>query len=450
MRYRVLLAFLFCMFPWLVLAQQEASMPAPAADEPEKEHKIVEFHGELKAHYRWSEDSKFPLKFPFTPDQIPAGQTQVFEQTVSPGSSFEVSVAALIMDFHVTDSVIGKVRIQFIDLYNRNPTSTDQTVDVKEAWLLFGQRTEFLKPVEGNHAYILFGKAPKFERQPERNMESYGLVSTAFNRFEDLQLQLGANLGQHFYLRGQVSAGNPVFMRDSNALAGDNGVDAERFPHPELALNSGFPILYDAEVEELSTRNMELGGGAGFQFQSEDLEKGLDVLGFYYQRQLANRVALRGTFYGGDLDLLDGVGGIGLPIQGNDKKEYGANVAARLGKVKTFFQGVHQEMAGLKRDGYEVEVAWTAPLPLKYSTGGKQLFTFIQPIFRFSMLNNDFGPVKGFVAPSLFWDWKKYDIGARFGIVSGVDLTLEYTIHDITASLPVNEDEFLTTLRLRF
>ena len=432
--------------PVVLTAQEEAVTPP---EETAPEHKLIEFHGELKAHYRWSEDSSFPVRFPFPPEQIPPGQSQVSLRTVSPGSSFEVSMAALIMDFHLSDSVTGKVRIQFIDLYNRNPTSEDQTVNVKEAWMLFGRKAEFLRDPQPTSAYVLFGKAPKFERQPERNMESYGLVSTAFNRFEDLQLQLGGNFGANIYWRAQASSGNPVFFRDTNSLAGDNGTDAFRVPFPEPELNSGFPILYDAEVEDVSTHDMELGGGLGFRFQSEDQQKGVDVLGFYYQRELADRVALRGTFYGGDLDLLDGVGGIGLPISGNDKKEYGANVEARYGNFKVFFQGVHQEMADLKRDGYELETLYKWSLPLKYATGGKQLFTFLQPVFRFSMLDNDFGPVPLFPAPSTFWDWKKYDIGLRVGIVSGVDFTMEYSVHDITAFLPVDEDEFLTTLRIR-
>lgn len=254
-------------------------------------------HGELKAHYRWSEDTSFRVKFPFAPDFIPRGQTAVFERTVDPGSSFEVSVASVILDLHFTDTVIGKVKINFIDLYNRNPTSTDQTVDVKEAWLLFGKRTNFMQSVEGNHVYVLFGKAPKFERQPERNLESYGLASTAFNRFEDLQLQFGGNVGPHFYWRAQASSGNPVFFRDPNALAGDNGNDDWRFPNPELHLNSGFPIFYDSETEDLNFQNdFELGGGLGYRYCSENLQSGIDVLGYYYHRKLADRVDLRGTF----------------------------------------------------------------------------------------------------------------------------------------------------------
>ncbi|HJZ13544.1 MAG TPA: hypothetical protein VJ521_15430, partial [Acidobacteriota bacterium] len=154
--------------------------------------------------------------------------------------------------------------------------------------------------------------------------------------------------------------------------------------------------------------------------------------------------------YGGDLDLLDGTGGISLPITDDEKMEFGANIDFRSGGLHVFFQGVHQEVAGLERNGYETEVAWRFGLPPKLAASGKQLFTFVQPVFRFSMLDNDFGPVPLFVAPSTFWDWKKYDFGVRMGIIQGVDVTAEYTVNDITASRPVDLDEFLTTLRFRF
>ncbi len=444
MKVSILAITILAFLPGLVLSQEEQ----PEALQTPK--KALTIRGELKAHYRWSEDSSFPLRFPFPPEFIPRGQTQVFLRTVSPGSAFEVSAATVILDLEISPSVIGRIRVQFIDLYNRNPTSTDHPVNVKEAWMLFGKRTEFLEEVEGSHVYALFGKAPKFERQRERNMESYGLVSTAFNRLEDHQLQLGGNFSRHMYWRAQVSSGNPVFFRDTNALAGDNGTDDLRFPNPEPNLNSGFPILYDAEVEQVSTDNLEGGGGLGFRLQSESGESGLDFLAFYYKRRLADRKALNGTFYGGDLDLLDGTGGIGLPISSRDKEEYGGNIEARFKNLHVFVQGVHQETAGLKRNGYEVEAAWNAPLPLVFATGGKQLFTFIQPVARFSILDNDFGPIPLFVAPSTFWDWKKYDFGVRVGIVAGIDFTAEYTTHDITAPRNIHLNEFLTTLRARF
>ena len=416
----------------------------------EPEEKLFEFHGEFKAHYRWSEDSQFPVRFPFPPEFIPRGQTSVFLRTVDPGSSAEISAFNLIVDITPAESVKGRVRLAVIDLYNRNPTSTDQTVNLKEAWMQFGTRTEFLQDADRTNVYLLFGKAPKFERQPDRNLESYGLVSTAFNRFEDIQFQLGGNFGDHLYWRAQVSNGNPVFFRDVNALAGDNGNDDLRLPNPELHLNSGFPILYDAESEEVSFDEAEVGGGLGLRFQSEDGSKGVDLLGFYYQRELAERVDLRGTFYGGDLDLLDGTAGIGLPIQGNDKQEFGGNAEFRWGPLRAFFQGVHQELAGLERDGYEMEILFRASLPLAYSAGGKQLFTFLQPVVRISFIDNHFRADPRFVAPSTQWDWKKYDVGVRIGIIQGVDFTAEYSFNDITAARPVNIDEFLSTLRVRF
>ena len=446
MKKRIIAITLVIFLP-LVVCSQETQ---PESEVQEAPKKVLTIHGELKAHYRWSKDALFPLRFPFPPDFIPRGQTQIFLQTVSPGSALEISAATVILDLEITPSVIGRVRVQFIDLYNRNPTSTDHNVNVKEAWLLFGKRTEFLQEVDGSHLYALFGKTPKFERQRERNMESYGLVSTAFNRLEDHQLQIGGNLSNHFYVKAQISSGNPLFFRDTNALAGDNGTDDLRFPNPEPNLNSGFPILYDAEVEDVSTDNFEGGGGVGFRIQSESLENGIDFLVFYYKRKLALRKELNGTFYGGDIDLLDGTGGIGLPISGRDKEEFGGNIEARYKTFHFFFQGVHQEVAGLKRNGYEVEVAWNAPLPLHFATGGKQLFTFIQPVARFSMLDNDFRGSPLFVAPSTFWDWKKYDFGVRIGIVSGIDFTAEYATHDIEAPRNINLDEFLTTLRARF
>jgi hypothetical protein len=348
------------------------------------------------------------------------------------------------------EGITGRVRINFIDLYNRNPVSTDQTVNVKEAWILFGHRDEFLEHSTGDKIYLLFGKAPKFDRQPERNLESYGLAETAFNRFEDLQLQFGGDFSPHFYWRAQVSNGNPIFFRDPNALAGDNGNDDLRLPNPEIHLNSGFPILYNAETEELSfQRRPELGAGLGFRMQSETLDRGFDVLGFYYNRSLAQRVDLRGTFYGGDLDLLDGAFGSSLPIHGNKKIQYGMAGQLRLNALKIFALGVHQELAGLQRQGFEIETAYRFSLPPKFAAGGKQLFSFIQPVFRFSILSNDFkNPL--FLAPSTFWDWKKFDFGVRLGIVQGIDWTNEFAKHKIRSATPVNENEFLSTVRLRF
>ncbi len=78
------------------------------------------------------------------------------------------------------------------------------------------------------------------------------------------------------------------------------------------------------------------------------------------------------------------------------------------------------------------------------------MLTRLQPVVRYSRLDNDFTAPKGFVVPSAVWDWQKWDLGVRATIRQGVDLTLEYTVNDLGASRPIDHDEFLTTLRLRF
>ena len=331
------------------------------------------------------------LAFPFPPDFVPVGQENVALQTVSPGSSLEVSRALVNLDVEMPREISAHVQIGFINLYDRNPTSKDHTVDVREAWVAFGKKHGSLEPLSGSSLYLLFGKAPKLERQPFRRLESYGLVSTAFNRFNDLQLQLGGSLGTHVYFAGQLSNGNPIFMRDPNALAGDNGTDMP--PNPDPTLNSGFPILYDAEVEELAgDGRFEYGGALGLRFLSADQARGIDAMGYYYRTRLSAAAKLRGTFYEGDLDILDGAGGLSLPIHGDEREEYGANLDARLGGFSLWAQLVKQQAAGLPRTGFEVEAGYR--IRLGDLADASDLFPMIQPAIRWSQLDDGFSAPK--------------------------------------------------------
>jgi hypothetical protein len=113
-----------------------------------------------------------------------------------------------------------------------------------------------------------------------------------------------------------------------------------------------------------------------------------------------------------------------------------------------FFQYVNEKAAALPRQGVELEVGYSLVLGDRGDPGA--LFTVIQPVVRYSNLDIDFKAPRGFVAPSAVWDWAKIDVGARVTVLQNVDLTVEYAFHDITARLPVNHDEFLTTLRFRF
>ena len=434
---------------WLTLAiaLAAAAQEQEKEEEPFEESKGVQFRvsGEVKGHFRWSEEDSF-TRPAFPPEFVPVGRDQVELRTVSPGPSIEISKATIFFDVDFPHSVSGRVKIDFIDLYDRNPTSSDHNVDVDEAYLRFGKKYESLEPMPGSHMYALFGKAPKFERQLFRRLESYGLVQTAFNRFNDLQLQLGGGVGKHVYFRAQVSNGNPTFFRDPNVLAGDNGVVPP--PNPDITFDSGFPIFYHAEVEEVAfDDNFEGGFGAGVRFASEDRERGVDVLGFYYRTTLSDAAKLFGTFYEGDLDILNGAG-VSLPISGNERKEWGFNVDGQYGGLGVFLQYVDEEAASLPRTGIEVEAGYNLVLGDRGDPGA--LFTLVQPVVRYSRLDNGFAAPPGFVAPSVTWDWTKIDVGARVTILQNVDVTVEYAYHDIEASQQIDHDEFLTTLRFRF
>lgn len=435
-------------------AAQEPAEEAPPAEETASLRPRLSFGLEAKANFRDSEENRFPVSFPFTPDQLPVGQKQGFEETVNPGSHFELSNVTLLVDAVWGDGLAAHGKVDFIDLYDRNPTSSDKKVDVDEAWIRFGIEPDpATLPARGG-VYLKVGKFPKFERQDDRHLESYGLVSTAFNRMEDAGAEMGINLGRHVYLKLSATQGNPVFLRDPNALAGDNGTPALLRPNPDPELGSGIAILYDAEVEDLDVDGkLESGAGLGYRFADEEGRNGLDVLAWGYRRKLARTVELEGTFYGGDLDLLNGPNDARpiLPITDDDKQEVGANAWLYLGGFSFFGQYVDQELAGLPRTGLEGEIAWRFELPLVWAIGDRQLFTFIAPAVRYSKLDNDFRNQPPTPSPSFAWDWEKIDAGLRLGIFPGVDLTVEYEDNRFILGNGAKREnnEFLTTLRWR-
>jgi len=426
---------------------------AAAAEEPTGWQ--MDWGFEAKVHFRDSDRNRLLNPFPFSESMLPVGETRGFLETVNEGNHFEVSVFTLNLEANLGDSISARAKVDFVDLYDRNPTSEDKEIDVDELWVRFGQEADPARLAEGFGAYLKVGKFGHFERQDDRHLESYGLVSTAFNRFEDTGLELGLDFGRNFYAKVSVTQGNPLFQRDPTALAGDNGIAALLRPNPDPELKSGIPILYDAEVEDLDIDgDLEVGFGLGARFENAAGDKGLDVLGWSYRRDLAETVELEGTFYGGDLDLLRGPlnAGFGLPVVGNEKEEVGFNVWLYLGGFSFFTQFVDQTVAGLDRSGYEAEAAWRISLPLRWSVGGKQLFPYIAPAIRFSHLDPEFGGGSPFFPSVSFrWEWDKTDIGVRLGIVSGVDLTLEYADNSfiLGSGASAENNELLTTLRLK-
>jgi hypothetical protein len=188
-----------------------------------------------------------------------------------------------------------------------------------------------------------------------------------------------------------------------------------------------------------------LGEALGYRWQNADETRGFDVIVFHYQRDLADRVEMTGTRYGGDLDVLDASEvrpGARLPISGRNKEEYGARFFGELGNATLIAQYTDQEVAGLERSGWEVEAGYRIAVSLGFIES-------IQPAMRASGLDNRFKPSPPFPAPSLWWDWQKYDAGIRIGMTHGVDVTLEYTHHEIDSAFELHEREALATVRWR-
>lgn len=409
----------------------------------------VDFSLEVKTHFRDSDENRFPVNIAALPP--PLNQQEL--ATVNPGSHLEVSTVTLYLDAAWGESLAALVKVDLIDLYDRNPTSGDRQVDVDEAWIRFGRETEPALLPERAGIYLKLGKMPKLERQDDRHLESYGLVSTVFNRFEDLGVELGVDLGRHLYLKATATQGNPVFMRDPNALAGDNGLESQLVAGRTPQLGSGILIPYDAEIEGLDTDgDLETGGALGLRFADAGGERGVDFMVFGYRRTLAETVELEGTLYGGDLDLLRGPGNaFPFALTDDEKREAGANLWLYLGGFSFFAQYVDQDLGGLGRTGFEAEAAWRFDLPVRFAVAGRQLFTSVAPAVRYSRLDPDFAAPAGGPTPSFAWDWEKIDVGVRLGILRGIDLTLEYADNAfvLASGAERSNNEMLATLRWR-
>ncbi len=433
---------------WLGAVPCVAQAQESPAEESGWEH---QFGLEVRANYRRSDDNIF--KTPFTIQGSP-----VFEETVDPGNHYEVSDATLFADVSRGDLFTLHGKLDLIDLYDRNPTSTGQKADIDEAWVRFGREPEPATLAPKSGVYLKLGKIPKFERQDDRHLQSYGLVSTAFNRFEETGAEMGFHLGRHLYLKVRGAFGNPVFLRDPNALAGDNGTPGRRTPVPTGDLNSGIPILYNAHFANFNVDGkFETGVGLGWRMADEAGRNGLDVLGWWNERKLADSVKIHGTFYGGDLDILNGpevglpLSDVSYPITNDRKREAGGNVWLYLGGFSFFGQYVDQDLAGLPRTGWEAEAAWRFDLPLVWGVAGRQLFPSIAPAVRYSTLDNHFRNPRMTPSPSFAWDWEKTDAGLRLGLIPGLDLTVEYAknVFILASGAKRNNNEWLTTLGWR-
>lgn len=411
-----------------------------------------QFGAEVRGHYRVSDSNRFATQFPFPPEALPEGETSAFVETVDAGEHVELSMIALFARWNISEDWLAQVRIEGIDKYERNPTSTDHTVSVDTAFIRYGQRIPALRLAERNTFYAQVGKFAKMERQVARRTESYGLVSTAFNRFEDTGLEAGFDLQSGWYGKFSHTVGNPVFMRDPNVLAGDNGTNPTPPPNHNPELKSGIVILYDAEVEGLDISEApETGAALGYRWNSKDQNQRFSAMAFTNKRQLTTDNSLHGTFYGTDIDLFDlgevpSAGGIRLPYEGDNKTETGLNIWYEYGNFAAFGQWVEQDMANLGRSGQEVELSYVFQSTFFFDEP-----IHITPVIRYSQIDHDFVGTPNYPAPSVWWDWQKVDYALNVDVTSNWRVTLEYTDNQFErAGKTENNNETLLSVRWLF
>ncbi len=401
---------------------------------------------EVKANLRSSEQIRFRSGFPFPESVSLNNGPGVFVETVEEGEHAEVSLVSLAGNWKFAEKWQLRFKVDGIDLYDRNPTSGDNKIDIDALVLRYGEKPGVSETPQRSVFYAQLGKFKKFEQQRERRTESYGVVSTAFNRFEDSGLEAGFDFATGIYGRASLTTGNPVFFRDVNALAGDNGTEEFRGNTTGVfstRFNSGIVTLYDAEVEDFDLAGQpELGLGLGYRWSSKNQNHKFNVLAHHYERNLAETRELTGTFYGGDLDLFDlseVAEGIRLPFEGDDRTESGVTAWYSSGDFSLFSQYVQQDLAGLDRDGFEVELSYVFDLPVT-----------ISPVLRYSELNNNFSSPSNFVTPSLQWNWRKIDYGVNVDFSDSLRLIVEYADNQLeTAGGRESQNEWLITLRWR-
>jgi outer membrane receptor protein involved in Fe transport len=113
---------------------------------------------------------------------------------------------------------------------------------------------------------------------------------------------------------------------------------------------------------------------------------------------------------------------------------------------------VEQDIAGLKRHGFELEAAYRFDLGGLLVSGDTPVLNWVEPVVRVSRIKNDFFTPRTYPALSVGWDGTKYDVGLRVGIVPEVDLTAEYARNDAELFLggKLHPGELLLTLRVGF
>ena len=102
------------------------------------------------------------------------------------------------------------------------------------------------------------------------------------------------------------------------------------------------------------------------------------------------------------------------------------------------------------RRGFDAELSALIRLPGLFLVGETPVGNWIRPVVRMSLIDNLFDAPVTYPALSVDWDWRKYDFGLRLGLLRDVDLTVEFSRHDMIVPTvgTLHPDEFLVTLRV--
>ena len=136
------------------------------------------------------------------------------------------------------------------------------------------------------------------------------------------------------------------------------------------------------------------GTAIGIKLIGPQSRNGVELLFWYFSRTLSEQAPINGSLYLGDLGLFSELGGP-LPLQGDSEQEWGTNAEARFGRFRVWGQWVRQEIAGLRRSGYEIQGAWRFPLPGFFAAGDQPVGNWVTPSVRFSKIHNDFETPSG-------------------------------------------------------
>ena len=382
---------------------------------------------EARANYRDSEENRFPVPFPFDAPMLPVGQMKGFEETVDAGSHVEISNVALLATAGWRDLFTAHGKLDLIDLYDRNPTSTGErsTSTRPGSASAASPSPALLAPRSG--VYLKIGKIPKFERQDDRHLESYGLVSTAFNRFEDDRRRAGPRP------RPALLSARPRATARQSGLPARSQRAGRRQRHPGAPAagrtrtrrsRAASSSSTTPEVEDFDARRqagdgrrggLAPGGRGGAQRSRRARLGNRRKLARRRWRSTAPSTAATSTSSTRRLRTAPAI----FAVTDDDKREAGGNVWLYLGGFSFFGQYVDQKLAGLPRTGIEGEVAWRFDLPLVWAVRGRQLFPSIAPAVRYSKLDNSFRSPSQTPSPSFAWDWEKIDAGLRLGIFTG-------------------------------